>query len=175
MNKISENKVKELIKELNGMSSLKDGKRKINYWYNQKNNIVNSDNISTDLIKEFLDVYNKLKKKHHLTKDELIVSRLYKGNYNLSNEEVELLKSMLTSETTYDVDTCDHEIIHISSKNIFTITIDTLGIDLASDGFINIENFMKTRKDLLKIWLNWNYYEDDEMTDDMYMKFLYKA
>ena len=67
MNKISENKVKELIKELNGMSSLKDGKRKINYWYNQKNNIVNSDNISTDLIKEFLDVYNKLKKKQPKT------------------------------------------------------------------------------------------------------------
>lgn len=67
MNKISENKVKELIKELNGMSSLKDGKRKINYWYNQKNNIVNSDNISTDLIKEFLDIYNKLKKKQPKT------------------------------------------------------------------------------------------------------------
>ena len=63
MNKISENKVKELIKELKGMSSLKDGKRKISYWYNQKNNVVNSDNISTDLIKEFLDVYNQLKKK----------------------------------------------------------------------------------------------------------------
>ena len=67
MNKISENKVKELIKELKGMSSLKDGKRKINYWYNQKNNIVNSDNISTDLIKEFLDVYNQLKKKQPKT------------------------------------------------------------------------------------------------------------
>ena len=67
MNKISEKKVKELIKELKGMSSLKDGKRKINYWYNQKNNVVNSDNISTDLIKEFLDVYNQLKKKQPKT------------------------------------------------------------------------------------------------------------
>jgi hypothetical protein len=67
MNKISENKVKELIKELKGMSSLKDGKRKISYWYNQKNNVVNSDNISTDLIKEFLDVYNQLKKKQPKT------------------------------------------------------------------------------------------------------------
>lgn len=67
MNKISENKVKELIKELKGMSSLKDGKRKIDYWYHQKNNVVNSDNISTDLIKEFLDVYNKLKKKQPKT------------------------------------------------------------------------------------------------------------
>lgn len=63
MNKISENKVKELIKELKDMSSLKDGKRKISYWYTQKNNVVNSDSISTDLIKEFLDVYNQLKKK----------------------------------------------------------------------------------------------------------------
>ena len=82
---------------------------------------------------------------------------------------------MLTSETIYDVDTCDREITNIISKNVFTITIDALGIDLASNGFINIENFMKTRKDLLKIWLNWNYYEDDEMTDSMYMKFLYRA
>ena len=63
MNKISEKKVKELINELKGMSSLKDGKRKINYWYCQKNTIVNSDNISTDLIKEFLDIYNSLKRK----------------------------------------------------------------------------------------------------------------
>lgn len=67
MNKISENKVKELIKELKGMSSLKDGKRKINYWYQQRNNIVNSENISTDLIKEFLDIYNSLKKKQPKT------------------------------------------------------------------------------------------------------------
>lgn len=63
MNKISEKKVKELINELKGMSSLKDGKRKINYWYCQKNTIVNSDNISTELIKEFLDIYNSLKRK----------------------------------------------------------------------------------------------------------------
>ena len=62
MNKISENKVKELIKELKDLSALKDSKRKINYWYNQKQNIVNSDNLSTDLIKEFLDEYNRVKK-----------------------------------------------------------------------------------------------------------------
>ena len=63
MNKISENKVKELIKELKKLSSLKDSKRKIQYWYQQKNNVVNSDNISTELIKEFLDEYNRIKKK----------------------------------------------------------------------------------------------------------------
>ena len=63
MNKISEKKVKELINELKNLSSLKDSKRKTQYWYQQKNNIVNSENISTDLIKEFLDLYNSLKKK----------------------------------------------------------------------------------------------------------------
>jgi len=62
MNKISENKVKELIKELKGLSALKDSNRKINYWYTQKQNIVNSENLSTDLIKEFLDEYNRVKK-----------------------------------------------------------------------------------------------------------------
>ena len=62
MNKISESKIKELIKELKGLSSLKDSKRKTNYWYQQKNNVVNSENVSTDLIKEFLDEYNRVKK-----------------------------------------------------------------------------------------------------------------
>lgn len=62
MNKISEKKVKELTEELKGLSTLKDSKRKINYWYNQKKNIVDSDNISTELIKEFLDEYNRVKK-----------------------------------------------------------------------------------------------------------------
>lgn len=62
MNKISEKKVKELIKELKGLSSLKDSKRKLQYWYNNKQIIVNSNNISTDLIKEFLDEYNRVKK-----------------------------------------------------------------------------------------------------------------
>lgn len=69
MNKISEKKVKELIKELKEMSSLKDGKRKKNYWYSAKQNIVNSTNISTDLIKEFLDEYLRVKK--NKTKEEI--------------------------------------------------------------------------------------------------------
>lgn len=63
MNKISEKKVKELIKELKGLSSLKDSKRKITYWYTQKQNIVDSENISPNLIKEFLELYNALKSK----------------------------------------------------------------------------------------------------------------
>lgn len=62
MNKISEKKVKELIKELKEMSSLKDGNRKKNYWYCAKQSIVNSNNVSTDLIKEFLDEYLRVKK-----------------------------------------------------------------------------------------------------------------
>lgn len=62
MSKISEKKINELIKELKGLSSLKDSKRKPNYWYSQKQNIVNSDTVSTDLIKEFLDQYNRVKK-----------------------------------------------------------------------------------------------------------------
>ena len=62
MNKISEKKVKELIEELKGISSLKDSKRKINYWYSQKQNIVNSENINPDLIAEFLKEYSKKKK-----------------------------------------------------------------------------------------------------------------
>ena len=72
MNKISENKVKELIKELNGLSSLKDSKRKLQYWYNQKQNIVNSENISTDLIKEFLDAYSKVKRNCKFVTEESI-------------------------------------------------------------------------------------------------------
>lgn len=62
MNKISENKVKELIQELKKVSSLKDSKRKVKYWYNQKTNIVNSENISPELIVEFLTLYNSKKK-----------------------------------------------------------------------------------------------------------------
>jgi len=63
MSKISEKKVIELIKELKGLSSLKDSNRKINYWYNQKQNIVNSDHLATELIKDFLDEYNRVKRK----------------------------------------------------------------------------------------------------------------
>jgi hypothetical protein len=62
MNKISEKKVKELINELKKLSTLKDSERKPNYWYSQKQNVVNSENISSDLIKEFLDEYTRVKK-----------------------------------------------------------------------------------------------------------------
>ena len=71
MNKISENKVKELIKELKEINFLGQGKRKANYWYQQKHNIVNSDNIPTDLIKDFLDEYNRIKKSTKPSEEEL--------------------------------------------------------------------------------------------------------
>ena len=70
MNKISEKKIKELIKELKELSSLKDSKRKITYWYQQKQNIVNSENISPELITEFLTEYSK--KKRNVPKPESI-------------------------------------------------------------------------------------------------------
>ena len=62
MNKISEKKVKELIQELAGLSSLKESKRRTQYWYTQKQNVVNSESLPTELIKEFLDAYNKVKR-----------------------------------------------------------------------------------------------------------------
>ena len=64
MNKISEKKVKELISELKGISSLKDSKRKIQSWYNCKKYVVDSDNLPTDLITEFLKEYNRCKHNH---------------------------------------------------------------------------------------------------------------
>jgi len=62
MNKISEKKVKELINELKKLSSLKDSKRKIQYWYNQRQNVINSENIAPELITEFLTEYSKKKR-----------------------------------------------------------------------------------------------------------------
>ena len=64
MNKISEKKVKEIINDLKTFKSLNNEKHKITYYYQQKNNIINSENLSTDLIKEFLEVYNQLKKRN---------------------------------------------------------------------------------------------------------------
>ena len=62
MNKISEKKVKEIINDLKTFKSLNNKKHKATYYYQQKNNIVNSENISTDLIKEFLDIYSQVKR-----------------------------------------------------------------------------------------------------------------
>lgn len=62
MGKISEKRIKELIQELKNVTSLKDSNKKSpRYWYNQKQNVVSS-NVPTELIKEFLDEYNRVKK-----------------------------------------------------------------------------------------------------------------
>lgn len=62
MNKISEKKVNEIIEDLRKYKSLNNKKHNAQYYYQQKNNIVNSENISTDLIKEFLDIYSQVKR-----------------------------------------------------------------------------------------------------------------
>ena len=62
MNKISEKKIKEIINDLKKFKSLNNEKHKATYYYQQRSNIVNSENISTDLIKEFLDIYSQVKK-----------------------------------------------------------------------------------------------------------------
>lgn len=63
MNKISEKKVKEIIKDLEKYQSLNNEKHQARYYYQTKNKIVNSETLPVDLIKEFLDVYSKYKKK----------------------------------------------------------------------------------------------------------------
>ena len=62
MNKISERKVKEIIEDLRKYKSLNNEKHNANYYYQQRNNIINSENISTDLIKDFLDIYGQVKR-----------------------------------------------------------------------------------------------------------------
>ena len=66
MNNISENKIKELIEELKSLKSLKDSDRKINYWYQQRNNVVKST-LSTKLIDKFLKEYNRCKANNKVT------------------------------------------------------------------------------------------------------------
>lgn len=62
MNKISENKVKELINELKGLNSLDESLRKKSYWYSNKQKIVDSSDINPELVTEFLQEYNRIKR-----------------------------------------------------------------------------------------------------------------
>ena len=64
MRKIDENKVKELIKELKNLNTFEESEKRPSKksWSNWKSEIVNSNIISTDLIKEFLDEYNRVRK-----------------------------------------------------------------------------------------------------------------
>ena len=61
MNKISEKKIKEIITDLRKYKSLNNKKHKANYYYQARQNIIDSDH-SIELIKEFLDIYSQCKK-----------------------------------------------------------------------------------------------------------------
>lgn len=61
MNKISENKVKEIIEDLRKYKSLNNKKHKANYYYDARSKIIDSDH-PIELIKEFLDIYSQCKR-----------------------------------------------------------------------------------------------------------------
>lgn len=59
MNKISEKKVKELIKELKNIKTREESNRTSRYWCNVKNNILNSDTLPEELVEEFIKEFNR--------------------------------------------------------------------------------------------------------------------
>ena len=61
MNKISEKKINEIIEDLGKYKSLNNKKHKANYYYQARQNIIDSDH-PIELIKKFLDIYSKCKK-----------------------------------------------------------------------------------------------------------------
>lgn len=61
MNKISEKKIKEIIEDLRKYKSLNNKKHKAQYYYQARQNIIDSDH-SIELIKEFLDIYSQCKR-----------------------------------------------------------------------------------------------------------------
>lgn len=67
---ISEKKLKESIEELRAISSLKESERSRDYWYDVKRNVVNSETLPLDLVKEFLDEYSRVKE-HNTKKLEI--------------------------------------------------------------------------------------------------------
>ena len=69
MNKISENKIKEIIEDLRKYKSLNNKKHKANYYYQAKQNIIDSEH-PIELIKEFLDIYSQCKR-NITTKEEV--------------------------------------------------------------------------------------------------------
>ena len=70
MNKISENKIKEIIEDLGKYKSLNNEKHKANYYYQARQNIIDSEH-PIELIKEFLEIYSKCKKSSISTKNEI--------------------------------------------------------------------------------------------------------
>lgn len=61
MNKISEKKIKEIIEDLRKYKSLNNKKHKANYYYQARQNIIDSEH-PIELIKEFLDIYSQCKR-----------------------------------------------------------------------------------------------------------------
>ena len=71
MNKISEKKINEIIEDLRKYKSLNNKKHKANYYYQARQNIIDSDH-PIELIKEFLDIYSQCKKNITVTNKEEI-------------------------------------------------------------------------------------------------------
>ena len=69
MNKISEKKIKEIIEDLRKYKSLNNKKHKANYYYQARQNIIDSEH-PIELIKEFLDIYSQCKR-NVTTKEEV--------------------------------------------------------------------------------------------------------
>ena len=70
MNKISEKKIKEIIEDLRKYKSLNNKKHKANYYYQARQNIIDSEH-PVELIKEFLDIYSQCKRNVTTTKEEV--------------------------------------------------------------------------------------------------------
>lgn len=70
MNKISEKKIKEIIEDLRKYKSLNNKKHKANYYYQARQNIIDSEH-PIELIKEFLDIYSQCKRNVTTTKEEV--------------------------------------------------------------------------------------------------------
>jgi hypothetical protein len=70
MSKISEKKIKEIIEDLKKYKSLNNKKHKANYYYQARQNIIDSEH-PIELIKEFLDIYSQCKRNVSATKEEV--------------------------------------------------------------------------------------------------------
>ena len=70
MNKISEKKIKEIIEDLRKYKSLNNKKHKANYYYQARQNIIDSDH-PIELIKEFLSIYSQCKWNASGNKEEI--------------------------------------------------------------------------------------------------------
>ena len=70
MNKISEKKIREIIEDLRKYKSLNNKKHKANYYYQARQNIIDSEH-PIELIKEFLDIYSQCKRNISTNKEEV--------------------------------------------------------------------------------------------------------